>query len=100
MKESRLPIVHPNQITSWKAQLEEEEVELRAKPFPTRWLGSGDADATALPRKALHANAAIIVLPAAYRGRNTLGRARTRRAGQAGAALRYLHLLRCQLGVL
>jgi FkbM family methyltransferase len=26
MKESRLPIVHPNQITSWKAQLEEEEV--------------------------------------------------------------------------
>jgi FkbM family methyltransferase len=26
MNESRLPIVHPNQITSWKAQLEEEEV--------------------------------------------------------------------------
>ena len=36
-----------------------------------------DDDATGLPREAHHVNAAIIVLPAAYRGRNTLGRART-----------------------
>ena len=36
-----------------------------------------------------HVNAAIIVLPAAYRGRNTLGRARTRCAGRDGAACLY-----------